>query len=211
MKRIWYVIICIILIAFAASIFFYSRLPATMASHWDMQGNVNGYMSRFWGAFLMPIILIGMALLFAAIPLIDPLKANIKKFRHYFDGFIVMIFLFMLMMHGVVIAANLGAQISFNSIMPIAIGILFFYVGIMLEHAKRNWFIGIRTPWTLSSDVVWDRTHSLGAKLFKASGIIAVIGIFFHSAALWFVLAPAIATAVVTMVYSYVVFRRLKK
>lgn len=211
MKRVWQFIIIIILIAFAAGIFLYSQLPDRMASHWDMNGDVNGYMSKFWGTFLMPFVLIGMALLFAAIPLIDPLKSNIAKFSKYFDSFIILIFLFMLMIHGFVLAANLGFEISFNIVMPIAIGILFYYIGVMCQHAKRNWFIGIRTPWTLSSDIVWDKTHKLGAMMFKASGVIAFLGVFFGNLVMWFIMVPVIATATTTMVYSYIIFKRKEK
>jgi uncharacterized membrane protein len=211
MKPVWYIIIIITILAFASSIFFYSSLPDQMATHWNTKGEVDGHMSRFWGAFLMPIILIAMALLFAAVPIIDPLKKNIQKFRKYFDYFIILIFLFMLLMHGIVLAANLGYNIKFNIIMPIALAFLFFYIGILLEKAKRNWFIGIRTPWTLSSDKVWDKTHKLGARLFKLAAIIALIGAIFPDHSFWFILVPVISFTIIVLVYSYVEYSKLKK
>jgi uncharacterized membrane protein len=211
MRSVWKIIILIMIIASAASIYFYPQMPDQMASHWNAKGEVDDYMSRFWGLAITPLILIAMALLFAAIPIIDPLKRNIKKFRKHFDTFIILIFLFMLAIHLMVIAANLGKPIRFNVLMPIALGILFFYIGNLCKHAKRNWFIGIRTPWTLSSEKVWDKTHKLGAILFKASGIIAIIGAFFGPYALWFVLIPVIATAIITILYSYLEFRKIRK
>jgi len=60
-----------------------------------------------------------------------------------------------------------------------ALGILFYYCGILIENAKRNWFIGIRTPWTLSNEKVWERTHKIGGKLFKIAGLIAFLWYFF--------------------------------
>ena len=82
-----------------------------------------------------------------------------------------------------------------------------FYTGVVLQKSKRNWIIGIRTPWTLSSDYVWGRTHALGGKLFKISGILSVIGIFFGDYSLFFVLAPIILASIYLIVYSYLRYR----
>lgn len=103
---------------------------------------------------------------------------------------------------------NLGFRFSMNKMMMPAMGILFFYMGILVEHAKRNWFVGIRTPWTLSSGKVWDATHKLGGKLFKAAGIVAFLGIFFQKYTFWFVMIPIAFVVGFTPVYSYAEFRR---
>jgi len=92
-----------------------------------------------------------------------------------------------------------------------AMGILFFYAGVLIENSKMNWFIGIRTPWTLSSESVWDKTHKLGAKLFKASGIIAFAGLIFPALAFYFVLIPVIISALWTIIYSYLEYQKEKK
>jgi len=142
-----------------------------MASHWNARGEVDGYTSKFWGLFLMPLILVGLGALFIAIPRIDPLKANIEKFRGYYDGLIIIFVIFMLAIHAQGILWNLGIEINPNVIFPICLGPVFFYTGVLCENAKRNWFIGIRTPWTLSSERVWDKTHKIGGRLFKIAGI----------------------------------------
>jgi len=183
-------------------------MPEKIASHWNAQGQVDGYISKFWGLFLIPFILIGLAILFVAIPKIDPLKANIEKFRKYYDGFVILFFVFMLSVHFHLILWNLGVRISPNIIFPIGIGILFFYVGILCENAKRNWFIGIRTPWTLSSERVWEKTHKIGGKLFKIAGIITFLGVFFQSYALFFILVLIISVAVYTIIYSYLEYQK---
>jgi len=82
-------ILGIILLSFLLGVYLYPQMPEKMASHWDFQGQVDGYMPRFWGLFLMPFISSGLFLLFVLIPKIDPLKANIKKFRSHFDRFIL--------------------------------------------------------------------------------------------------------------------------
>lgn len=208
MRKSEIAILGIILLSLIVSIYFYPQMPEKIASHWNVQGQVDGYMSKFLGLFLMPIILIGFALLFVATPRIDPLKANIEKFRRYYEGFIILLFLFLLSIHFQVILWNLGIKISPNVIAPIGIGILFFYTGILCENAKRNWFIGIRTPWTLSSEKVWEKTHKIGGKLFKIAGVIAFVGVFFQSYALFFIFVPVLLVAVYTIIYSYFEYQK---
>jgi uncharacterized membrane protein len=211
MRKSWIIVLAIILLSLVVSIYFYPKMPEKMASHWNAQGQVDGYLSKWWGLFLIPLVLTGLALLFIAIPRIDPLKANIEKFRRYYDGFIILFLLFLLSVHLQVILWNIGIKISPNVIFPIGLGLLFFYTGILLENAKRNWFIGIRTPWTLSNEKVWNKTHEIGGKLFKIAGIAAFAGIFFQSYALFFMLVPAILAAVYTIVYSYFEYQKEMK
>jgi len=211
MRKSYLVILLIVLIAFAVSIFVYPQMPNRIASHWNAKGEVDGYMPKFWGLFFMPFILVFLALLFIIVPRLDPLRDNIEQFRKYFDGFIILFFIFMLCVHLLIVFWNKGVKISPNIFMPIGVGILFFYIGILCENTKRNWFIGIRTPWTLSSDRVWDKTHRIGAKLFKIAGIIAILGVFFRELAVWFIIVPVIFVAICTIVYSYVEFKKEKK
>lgn len=103
---------------------------------------------------------------------------------------------------------NLGIKIDIMLTLTPAIGILFYYLGIMIGHTKRNWFIGIRTPWTLSSDVVWEKTHKIGGKMFKVSGIIVFLGFILPKYAIFFMIVPIIFTSVYTIAYSYFEYRK---
>jgi len=208
MNRRNVIILAIVLVSFIVSACYYSQLPSRVASHWDIQGQVNGYTSRFWGAFLMPVVILGLALLFLAIPYIDPLRKNIEKFRKHFDLFVILILLFMLAIHLQTLLWNTGTQIPLNATLPIGLGLLYFYIGVLFTHAKRNWFVGIRTPWTLSSEKVWDRTHRLGSKLFKISGVLSIVGVFFPGETMWFAVVPVLVSALYTTVYSYLIYRR---
>src|SRR5512138_3563202 len=100
----------LILAGILAGLLLWNRLPEMMASHWDVNDQVNGYMPKFWGVFLMPLITLGMLLLFLVVPGIDPLKANIAKFRPVFNLFIVFIIAFMLYIQGLTLAWSLGYQ-----------------------------------------------------------------------------------------------------
>jgi len=203
-----FVTIFLIALATIFSVFVFDRLPEQMASHWNAANQVDGYLSRFWGAFLMPVVAIGILAMFLVIPAIDPLKANIAQFREYFNAFITLIVLFMVYMHILTMLWNLGYdQFNMGAAMLPALGLIFVFAGLMMRKAKRNFFIGIRTPWTLSSDSVWEKTHQLGAKLFIASGILALLGAFFPDYAFWVVLIPVLGVTLFLILYSYVLYQ----
>lgn len=193
----------IILASFGIAIVLYPSMPGIMATHWNASGEVNGYMPKSSGLFLMPFVSLFMIGLFLLIPKIDPLKANIEKFRKYYDGFIVFLLSFLFYIYVLSIAWNLGIKFNMTHMILPSMGVLFYYVGILLENAKRNWFIGIRTPWTLSSDNVWDKTHKVGARLYKAAGLAALLGIFFGKYAIFILIAPIIIVNVYLIFYSY--------
>jgi len=205
-----FITLILIVAATLAGILLWDKFPQQMASHWDVNDQVNGYMSRFWGVFMMPIIALGMLLLFLVIPSIDPLKANIAQFRETFNLFVAFIVGFMLYIHMLTLLWNLGyTNIGIGKAMLPAMGLLFILIGSMLRKAKRNWFIGIRTPWTLSSDTVWDKTHQLGGILFMASGVLAFVGgLFGGRVAFWMLMIPLMGSTLFLFVYSYLLYQR---
>jgi len=202
----------LILIAALVGVLFYPQLPERMASHWNLNNQVDGYISRFWGAFLMPLISLGLLVLFMLIPQIDPLKANIAQFRGYFNIFILLLIVFMVYLHALTLAWNLGyTGFNMGSALLPALGLFIFFMGFLLEKTKRNWFIGIRTPWTLSSDKVWEETHRLGATLFKISGLLAILGAFLPEIAFWLMFIPLIGSSLFLVVYSYLLYARRER
>lgn len=204
--------VLLILAVVLAGIFLWNQLPEQMASHWNEQDQVDGYMGKFWGVFMVPLIMVGITLLFLAIPYIDPLKKNIASFRGLFNAFIVLFNVFMAYIHALTLAWNLGhTGFRMSTLMLPAMGLLFIFIGFLLKKAKRNFFIGIRTPWTLSSDKVWDETHRLGSKLFIAAGVITFVGILFPDQAFILLMVTVIAAALIAVIYSYLVWRREEK
>jgi len=204
------IVLVLILAATIAGLSLWNRLPDQMASHWNVNDQVDGYMSKFWGVFLMPLITLGMFLLFLVIPNIDPLKANIAQFRDAFNLFIVLLVGFTVYIYTLTLLWNLGYKnFGLGKAMMPALGVLFIFVGYMLRKAKRNFFIGIRTPWTLSSDRVWDETHRIGAILFTVSGVLALLGSFFGGVtAFMMVIVPILGSAVFLVIYSYILYQR---
>ena len=117
------------------------------------------------------------------------------------------IILFLLYIYLISIFWNLGFSFNMGKILAPALGILFYYIGVLLEKAKRNWFIGIRTPWTLSDDSVWEKTHKIGGKLFKIAGLIALLSVLLPARILYLTLVPALAASLFLVVYSYFKYR----
>lgn len=200
----------LIILTFILALYFYNSLPDRIASHWGINGEVNGTMARVW-IFLVPGMSLALFLLFLVLPLLDPLKKNYPKFRRHYEGFVFILVLFMSFIFLVTLLWNLGYELNINRFIALPIAVLLLYAGILISNSKRNWFVGIRTPWTLSSDAVWDETHRVGGVLFKISGVIAFLGVVFPSYTFWFILVPVLLSALFSVIYSYVVFRRMKK
>ena len=197
----------LVALAVLVGLLVYSRLPGEVASHWDIEGNVNGYMSRFWGVFLMPIVIAAFTLLLWGLPEIDPLKGNIDKFRADYNNFIVVMGIYFFFIHILTLLVNLGIVLDLNRFVIPAMGLFVFFLGGLLGKARRNWFVGIRTPWTLSSEQVWDKTHHLGGILFKITGVVILLGVFFPKANIWLLLGAILLPVFVLIGYSFLEFR----
>lgn len=211
MKKTNIAIIFIILLSFAISIYLYPMMPDSMASHWGASGEVNGYMSKFWALFLMPWISVAILALLWAIPKLDPLKKNVEKFQDYFDWFILLLMAFMFYIYLLTVSWNIGIRFDMIQLLAPAFAALFYYAGVLMENSRMNWFIGIRTPWTLSSKIVWEKTNRLGGKLFKIAGITSLIAVFTQRYAIIFIIVPVLLFSVYIVVYSYLEYKKEKK
>lgn len=200
----------LILLSTTGGILLWHQLPPLMASHWNVNDQVDGYISRFWGVFLMPCITLLMMGLFLIIPKIDPLAKNIERFRGTFNNFFVLIVSFMVYIYVLTLIFNLGYTFAISRAMLPALGVLLFAAGVLIGKAQPNWFIGIRTPWTLSNDLVWEKTHRLGSILFKVAGVLTISGVFWGELAFWFVMGPILIAAIVPVIYSYLIFRKIQ-
>ncbi len=199
----------LVALSFAVSIYALPRAPETVATHWNAAGQADGTMAKVPGLFVLPALTAGVLVLLYVAPRVDPLGANVAAFREHYDWFVVLFAAFMGYVNALVVAFNLGYDVNVSRMLYPALGLLFLFVGLVLDEAERNWFVGIRTPWTLSSDEVWEKTHELGATLFKASGVVALLGVLVPGYALWLVVGPVAASAAITTVYSFVAYRRL--
>ena len=168
----------LIVAAVALSIFYYPQLPEKMATHWGASGEPNGYSSRLWGAWMLPLFMALIWMILRAIPHIDPRKANYEKFAGMYDALVILILAFLLLMHVVVLMGATGTQIRMERVLMPSVGIFIAIMGLLIPRVHPNWFVGIRTPWTLTSDLSWERTHRIGGPLFVMLGVLMIASSF---------------------------------
>jgi len=203
--------ILLIFLSLLIGLGFYNQFPDFVASHWDIEGKVNGYMSKFWGVFLMPFISLILLIILLIVPKLDPLNKNVEGFKNYFYKFIFILIAFLLYVHLLTLGWNLGYEFNMNCFIAPAFGILFYFIGILLENSKQNWSIGIRTPWTLSNEKVWDKTHKLGGKVFKVGALLISLGVFFPNIFFPFMLFSVLFFVIFSFGYSYYIYNKEKK
>jgi uncharacterized membrane protein len=157
---------------------------------------------------LLPFVILTVWLVLRLLPRIDPRAPNYAKMQSAYDLTVNATMTVLLFVHAMVLAAGLGYAVPVARITPILVGALFVTTGNVLPRARPNWWFGIRTPWTLSNDRVWMRTHRVGGYLMSAAGIVIIAGAALRGA--WpfavFITASAIA-AVGLIVYSYIAWR----
>ena len=190
----------------------YPALSIQMISHWNAAGHANGMIGKFWGVFLLPIVMLVFVGLWAILPRIDPIARGFKGFRYAYDFLWFLIIAFLAYVYALSLGANLGWQFNMSTAIMPMLAVLIFCLGALMPSLKRNWFVGIRTPWTISSDAVWNKTHRLGGVLFEIAGVFILVGSFVSPRiALWLIVIPILAAALVSAIYSYVLFKREKR
>lgn len=187
----------------------YPRLPASMPVHWGLDGRADRYGSRLEGALLLPIVMLAIWGLMRGLPRIDPRRANYAKFADTYDLILTSALAVLALMHAAVIGFALGWPVSIGRLVPALIGLFFVVLGNALPRARPNWWFGIRTPWTLSSDRVWMRTHRVGGYLMLAAGLLWLVAAALPSPWTYgLALAALIISSVGSLVYSYFAWKQ---
>ena len=208
MRSRWFGLV-IAAIGIAVSIWAYPQLPPTVATHWNLRGEPDGFSSRLLAVAIMPVITLAITGIFNVLPRLDPRHQNYDKFIGTYWLFANAVIVFLLVAHGLMLATGLGYSVRIDRLMPIGIGVLFIVLGNYLTRVEPNWFVGIRTPWTLSSDTVWRKTHRTGGWLMVVGGfIIGACAFLPHGALLPLLIAAILIMAVIPIVQSYVLWKR---
>lgn len=198
-----------LLVALAVGLLAWDRLPDRVPVHWNFRGEADRWGSPGEVIFLLPgtgLLILG---LLAVLPTVDPKRENhaLHSSAYVLTGNAVLVFLAAL--HLLILAVSAGYEIRMNRVLAIGIGVLLMVIGNVLTQARQNWFFGIRTPWTLTSERSWRATHRLGGRLWVAGGLLLVlVGVF---APQWFGLGIVAGVGIPTLiavVYSYQVWRQ---
>ena len=188
---------------FSAAVYLW--LPDQIPSHWNLAGEVASTMSKTWGAFMMPLIVLGLYGVFRVIPALSPKGYGIDAANSGFVGIRVAVFALFALLNLLILLAALGVPIAMGSAVSMAVGGLLAVLGWFLDRLPRNFYVGIRTPWTIVDEDNWTRTHRLGKWLFMAAGLVMVVGGIMGANA-FVIVAAALAAGLVPMVYSYLIY-----
>ena len=202
--------IAIIFFTLLTAFYIFPRLPAQVPTHWNAAGEIDAYGSRLFHVLMFPGIIVFIYGLFELIPRIEVFRKNIKSFMKHFFIMKVSILAFMLYVFVLTTLPNFGFSINFNVLLMPAVGLLMVVIGYLIRFAKRNFFVGIRTPWTLASDSVWKKTHEVGSWVFIGIGVwLAVVGLILPvNLVVWGIMVPVLGMVVWMFVYSYLLYKK---
>lgn len=187
----------------------WDQVPGEIPSHWNLSGEIDGY-AKPW---VFPIILIGVYLLMLFIPRIDPRKQNYDIFSSSYYRIRIGIITFLSLIFGISIAISTGIDFPMNRVIVIAVLALISFMGNYLGTIRPNWFIGVRTPWTLENEEVWRKTHLLAGRFWFWGGLLGILLMFLLPATLFFALLISIVVIIslTPILYSYFLHKILTK
>jgi len=191
----------VILGLFAASAWAWGRVTLPMPTHWNIRGEVDGYGGRFEGLLLVPLIAAGLYVLLLVLPRLDPGRANYASFAEPYAVIRLALTATMAAVHLLVLATALGYAVDAGRWIPVGMGALFIVMGNVMGKVRPNYFVGIRTPWTLASARSWEKTHRLGGRLFVIGGVALIIAALVQQA--W-LLAAVGAYGALSLVWMFV-------
>ena len=193
---------------FAAAAWAWPQLPDRLPIHWNIHGQVDGWGNKFMGLLFIPLTTLGLYLLLLLLPLVDPGRANYQNFRKVYGIIRIAFVAYMATVYAATLVAAFGHAVNMTTIILPLVGVLFIVLGNFMSKIRPNWFVGVRTPWTLASQLSWDKTHRLAGWLFILMGLL-----FFPVALIqttWSLIAMLVIDGICLVwmiVYSYLVYR----
>ncbi len=190
----------------------YSKLPSRIPTNWGFDGQVTyGAKANLWAiAGMAPFF----ALLFQFLPVIDPKRNNYRKFQGVYLSFQLFMQIFLLAITGIIVIESLRpGTVHVSTVITAMCGILFMMIGNMMPKFRQNFFCGFRTPWALSNEVVWNKTHRLGGRLMFCAGILGFAGAFlpWDKVKMAMLMFPLLAASAIPYIMSYVWFKKAEE
>lgn len=198
----------IVLASFACVVAFYPRIPDPVPIQWSMHGVPKGWAPKPWGAFILPLTTAGLFVLFLVLPKISPREKPIASFSQVYRHITNAVLGTLLAITVAATLAATGVRLDMGRVVPLFVGVLLLVLGGLLAQVAPNYFVGIRTPWTLENEEVWRRTNRLGGKLLVVAGLATAVAAAF-GAGTQVLLASVLGATLIAVLYSYVAYRRL--
>jgi len=208
MRKLWPGLVAIALAA-AFGLMNLGKLPPELPTHWNFQGEPDSWTRSGIAVFLAPALGLALAMILSVLPKFDPRRANFPQYEGtwWIIGNVVLVFL--ALVHVVVIGNGLGWAIPMPMVIGLSVGALFVVLGNYITRVRPNWFLGIRTPWTLSSERAWRETHRVGGTLFVLGGLVLIaVTLITRKPSFWALLLCGVGPGIVSVIYSYFAWRR---
>jgi uncharacterized membrane protein len=188
-------------------------LPERVPIHWGVDGQPNGWVEKDEVVpylLIVPGVMAGFILLSLALPWLSPQQFSIERFRHTYNYLIALLLTFFAYIHGVALAASLQWEVDMNKVLIGGMFLFFALIGNVLGKVQRNFFVGIRTPWTLADETVWIRTHRFAAWLWTGGSLVGFVAVL-AGAPLWWCFVGFMIIALTPVLYSLVLYKRLQR
>lgn len=200
----------VILATLAGTAVAYPQLPNIVPMHWDIQGHVNGWGPKWWLFLTGPGAMLFMVLMFSALPWLSPKKFEVDSFCATYLYIMVALVALLAYAHLLILFSALGVVVDVSRALEGGVCLLIALLGNVLGKVRRNFFIGIRTPWTIANEQVWNATHRFAAKTFVAGGLLGLILVILR-ASLWLPVAAILVAALAPVFYSLILYKRLER
>lgn len=200
-----------ILVPFIFIALFWNQFPDKIPTHWNIKGEPDSYGSKTWGLFILPLTNLFIYGLFRVIPRIDPKKANHALFSGKRKAMQLMLHTFMTVIFFLTALASLGFEFNIGRIVILGVILLMMGIGNYMSNIRQNYFIGVRTPWTLENEDVWRETHRFTAKLWVAASLVALVGFISNLFPDWTLIIYIVIISVIPIAYSYLIFKKNKQ
>jgi len=206
----WIVALALVVLAWGASAYLYPGLPARIPTHWNLQGKVDGYGSR-GTLFLMPGVMTGLLFLFLILPTLSPKNFEVDASRETFLFVMVLVIGLEGYIHAVILYGVLqGGRVDLGRAIFGGMFLFFALLGNVLGRVRRNFYIGIRLPWTIASERVWNDTHRVAAWVFVACGLAGFVAIV-AGLPIYAALVALLVAVAVPSVYAFVHYKQLER
>lgn len=208
-NKIFISMLAILVVTWIVAFIYEAKLPEQIPTHWNIHGEADNYTSKPWGVYMVPLMSTFISLILFFLPKIAPKGFKLEEAKKVYEIIVLIMTIFMFGIMILMFKMALNPDLDMNKWVLGSIGLLFILIGNYLTKVPKNFFLGIRTPWTLASDDVWYKTHRLGAKTFVFSGVLVIIGALMA----WpttYQIGFLIAAGLIPFVYSLYAYKKIE-
>lgn len=211
MKNLFIYKLIIVFIMMIVWIYFYPQLPDIIPTHWWMDGKVDATGNKLFSLIMIPTIVLIMIIIFPILSKFDPKKENYEKFAKIWEIFQFAIIWFFAYIYFIIIYVSLHPEINISPFMILWIWTLFMILGNYMGKIRQNYFIGMKLPWTLANEEVWNKTHRLSGKIFLIWWLFLLLDSFFLFYPFVLLMVILVFILIIPIWYSYFIFKKIKK